>query len=180
MIQKLPNLLLIAGTGRKSGKTTIACDIIQFYAKQYAVNAIKISPHKHITEQEKGIIIRNESSAIIEEFDTLSGKDSSRMLAAGAVRSFYIESPDDTIKEAFLYIYKKLPAGVPVICESPALISYISPGLFIIADHPAVHHKKEKILTIKSRADFLINIQQDPTQQFLDQITFQEGCWQKF
>ncbi|MCB2221510.1 MAG: hypothetical protein KQI35_14010 [Bacteroidetes bacterium] len=177
MKQKLPNLLIIAGTGRKSGKTTIACNLIHFYSKKHLVYAIKISPHKHFMGDEASIIIRTDHYKITEEFNAHTGKDSSRMLAAGAARSLYIECDDHFVKEAFLLSYHNFPSNVPVICESPALISFINPGLFIIADHPGVHPKKEKILAMKSQADFLINIRKETAHQYVDKIAIQNGSW---
>ena len=50
MRQNIPNMLLIAGTGRKSGKTTLACACIAHFSKQTGIYAIKISPHTHDDE----------------------------------------------------------------------------------------------------------------------------------
>ncbi|MBK8884338.1 MAG: hypothetical protein IPN67_18855 [Bacteroidales bacterium] len=44
----IPNLLLIAGTGTKSGKTTMACKIIRQFS-ELKITAIKITPHFHET-----------------------------------------------------------------------------------------------------------------------------------
>jgi len=42
----IPNLLLIAGTGNKSGKTTLACRVIEQF-RQSGISAVKITPHFH-------------------------------------------------------------------------------------------------------------------------------------
>ena len=44
----IPNLLLIAGTGTKSGKTSMACRIIEQFP-ELKITAIKITPHFHET-----------------------------------------------------------------------------------------------------------------------------------
>jgi len=38
------NLLLIAGTGNKSGKTTLACKVIEQH-REHGIIGIKITPH---------------------------------------------------------------------------------------------------------------------------------------
>ena len=44
----IKNLLLFAGTGTKSGKTTMACRIIAKFP-ELKITAIKITPHFHET-----------------------------------------------------------------------------------------------------------------------------------
>ncbi len=44
------NVILISGSGRNCGKTTVACHIISQLAKMGQVTGLKISPHFHITE----------------------------------------------------------------------------------------------------------------------------------
>ena len=63
---KIPNLLLIAGTGTKSGKTSLACKIIEQF-KNLNITAIKISPHFHETTDGLISISEGEGYAIYEE-----------------------------------------------------------------------------------------------------------------
>ena len=89
-ILKLPQLLLIAGNGRDSGKTTLACLIIQKFSTDHQIIALKISPHKHRIAAGGKVICDTENLYIAEETNPGTGKDSSRMLQAGAGRSFFI------------------------------------------------------------------------------------------
>ncbi len=89
-ILKLPQLLLIAGNGRDSGKTTLACLIIQKFSPEHQIIALKISPHKHRIAAGGKVICDTENLYIAEETNAGTGKDSSRMLQAGASRSFFI------------------------------------------------------------------------------------------
>ncbi|TAL59958.1 MAG: hypothetical protein EPN88_16615 [Bacteroidetes bacterium] len=79
----IPNLLLIAGTGTKSGKTSIACRIISQF-KILNITAIKISPHLH--EVTPGLIplIEKKGYSVYEETNRNTSKDTSRMLHSGA------------------------------------------------------------------------------------------------
>ncbi len=48
IIMIVPNLLIIAGTGNKSGKTSMACRIIE-QLKHLEIVSVKITPHFHET-----------------------------------------------------------------------------------------------------------------------------------
>jgi len=47
MESKYPNILLVSGNGRNSGKTTLACKIIERFSKDHEITGLKISPHFH-------------------------------------------------------------------------------------------------------------------------------------
>jgi hypothetical protein len=128
----IPNLILIAGTGTKSGKTTMACRIIEQF-HHLGIAAIKISPHFHETtnglktiEEEPG------RYAIYEETNSDSNKDTSRMLSAGAKRVYFAKVLDDRLLFVFNQIKDLIPDGTPIVCESPALRNFVEPGIFVI------------------------------------------------
>jgi hypothetical protein len=127
----IPNLLIIAGTGTKTGKTTIACRIIS-QLRDRKIVAVKISPHFH--EKTKGLeeVAIGDGYAIYTETNSNSGKDTSRMLNAGASKVYLATVWDSDLTEVFRRILNELPKDVPVVCESPALRKYYEPGLFII------------------------------------------------
>jgi len=128
---KIPNLLLIAGTGNKSGKTTLACRIVGQFSNE-GVIAIKITPHFH--ETTPGLVLLTETSgySVYEEENAASEKDTSRMLKAGARKVFYAKVTDDNLLPAFKAIMEHIPEGTPIVCESPALRYYLEPGVFVI------------------------------------------------
>ena len=133
---KLSNLLLVAGSGRNTGKTTIVCRIIEQF-RHLGITSIKISPHFH--NQSDGLIhfVGKPGYEIYEETNMNTFKDSSRMLKSGAKKVYYIQTIEESLNKAFSNIYMNIPSGKPVICESPALINYIEPGVFIIMISPA-------------------------------------------
>ncbi len=128
---KIPNLLLVAGSGNKSGKTTFACRVIEQFRNK-GITAIKITPHFH--ETTPGLVLKAEGTgfAIYEETDQRTEKDSSRMLRAGAKKVYYAKVTDASLSKAFSEILSFFPEGTPIVCESPALRHFIVPGLFII------------------------------------------------
>jgi hypothetical protein len=138
----IPNLLLIAGTGNKSGKTSIACRIIESFP-DLAITAIKITPHFHETTEGLVSLAETGGYSIFEETDSDSGKDTSRMLRSGAVKVYFAKVLDNNLFEAFIRIMDNIEAGTPVICESPALRNYAEPGIFIIMTSDVNYNKKD-------------------------------------
>ena len=128
---KKNNLLLVAGSGRKSGKTTIICRIIE-QLRGLEITSVKISPHFHPPSEGLVHFAGAKGFGIFEETNRDSSKDSSRMLRSGAQKVYYIQTNEENISRAFAKVYSVIEPGKPVICESPSLINHLQPGLFLI------------------------------------------------
>jgi len=136
------NLLILAGTGTKSGKTSMACKLIGNFP-ELQITAIKITPHFHETTEGLKAISERTGYAIYEETDGDSFKDTSRMLNAGAYKVYFAKVWDDQLFEVFNEIMKFIPDGTPVICESPALRNFVEPGVFIIMTSDTINKQKD-------------------------------------
>jgi hypothetical protein len=170
----IPNLLLIAGEGTNSGKTTMACRIIEQFSG-LRITSIKITPHFH--ETTPGLVARSERDGyvIFEETDRESTKDTSRMLKAGAAKVFFAKVWDDHLLDVFNEIMEDVPAGTPVICESPALRNYVEPGLFIIMTSETINkHKDIKHLQDLPHVSFKL---EELEEMDTIPIVFKEGKW---
>ncbi|MGE5420773.1 MAG: hypothetical protein ACM3UT_11345 [Chloroflexota bacterium] len=132
-----PNLLIISGTSRKSGKTTMACRLIKHF-RDLAPVAIKISPHFHEVSPGLLAVDGGPGFAVYEETNADSDKDTSRMLKAGAGKVFLILAWDADVMKIFKKVIEGIPKDTPVLCESPTLRKYFEPGAFIImsSDNP--------------------------------------------
>jgi len=172
-MSKYNNLLIITGTGRNSGKTSLACAVVSHMRKLDPV-AVKISPHFH--EPGPGLIEYYSSGKynIFTETLTGSGKDTSRLLRAGATVVYYIQANDKYIKEAFYNLFRNIPASVPVVCESPSLAAHISPAVLFIADSRQIKNKKDT-----SRLSARVSAVFHPLEQEADLsgLRFTGGCW---
>jgi hypothetical protein len=131
LLMQLSNLLVVAGSGRNSGKTTFVCRIIEQFS-HLGITSIKISPHFH--EPSTGLVHVSGKPGfeIYEETSRNSTKDSSRMLECGATKVYYIQTLEESLYEAFSEVYLNMKIDRPVICESPSLINYLTPGMFVI------------------------------------------------
>jgi hypothetical protein len=141
-MMKVPNLLLITGTGNKSGKTTLACRIIAQSVNK-GVAAIKITPHFHETTD--GLILLREEKgySVYEETNQDTRKDTSRMLRAGARKVFFAKVTDNDLLSAFRAIMDYLPDNTPMVCESPGLRHFVEPGLLMIMKSDNAYNNKD-------------------------------------
>ncbi len=171
----IKNLLLLAGTGIKSGKTSMACRLIGDF-QELKITAIKITPHFH--ESTAGLLTISEKNGytIYEETDRNSFKDTSRMLAAGAHKVFFAKVRDNNLSEAFNEIMKSVPAGSPVICESPALRIFFEPGVFIIMTSDAINKYKD-ISHLIALPHVMFKYEALDTMGTIP-INFENGSWQ--
>jgi hypothetical protein len=171
---KVPNLLIIAGTGNKSGKTSMACRIIA-QLRPLGIVSVKITPHFHETTPGLALISEKKGYSLYEETNRGTTKDTSRMLKAGASRVYFAKVTDDSLDEAFNEIMKNIPEGTPVVCESPALRHYTEPGLFIIMTSPLIDNQKDirallDLPHLEFNMDFLASKREIP-------ISFNDGKW---
>ncbi|MCB0806101.1 MAG: hypothetical protein KDC05_09915 [Bacteroidales bacterium] len=176
MKKRVGNLLLIAGTGKNSGKTTLACGLISHFSNQLQIFALKISTHKHTPADKELLLVANNNYSIYEEKSALKEKDSNRMLNAGAFRSFYLECKNENLPDAFDHFLTLIPLAKPIIVESPALYHFIEPGVFMIADHPGVALKKQEIIDL-TETNLVIDINKDTLPDLYDSLRFKNNEW---
>ena len=153
----LPKAIIISGTSRNVGKTTLACNIID-YCSSENTTAIKISPHKHFDKADKNskIIEWNDDYVILQELSSSESRDSSRMLAAGANRVYFIMVSDEFLPKAFDALLKHLDINNRIIIESAALRRFVKPKTFIITYTDNNIETKPKNLDLEQHLDFRI------------------------
>jgi len=178
VLPQLDKLILIAGTGRNVGKTTLACELIKQTSKNEEVIGLKISPHIHSQNEGAKLLFSNDHYAVFQEQDKSSTKDSSRMLRAGAKNVFYIQSEDEFIGEAFQKLRKEFDVDIPIVCESGGLRNFIIPSLFLICNKKGNSVFKEKQLPIISKANRILQFN-DPSFDFdVSNIKFENNQWE--
>lgn len=168
------NLLIIAGTGNKSGKTSAACRLINDFSDRGIV-AVKITPHFH--ETTPGLILLREESgfSVYRETSSELHKDTSKMLRAGASAVFLAMVRDNKLPEAFNAIMGFTDPGLPVICESPALARYMEPGLLKIMKSLSANNQKD--INHLLRLPHLELTLDDINSEAVLPVIFSEGKW---
>lgn len=149
-------IILLSGAGQDVGKTTFACDLIK-YLKRHTkkVYALKISPHIHDTTPPK-TIFNNEHFILSLEQETNTGKDSSRMKAAGADEVFFLQVKDQHLEEAINYTMSFVPPEVIIVIESGGLRKLIKPAIFFFIEALNKDTMKENAQENRLLADKII------------------------
>ncbi len=133
MKQLFKNILLIAGSGRNVGKTTLACQLIET-GNEKDIYAVKITPHFHSTTPGLVEIAKDKNWAIFEETNANTSKDTARYLKSGAKKSYLIQVIDNELKTAFFRLLESLPITSPIIIESSALLGIIKPAMVLFVE----------------------------------------------
>jgi hypothetical protein len=170
----IPNLLLIAGTGTKSGKTSMACRVIEQFDKLNII-AIKITPHFHETTPGLKTIYEETGISIYEETNPDSKKDTSRMLWSGASKVYFAKVLDDRLLFVFNKIMDLIPEGTPIVCESPALRNFAEPGVFIIMSSKTTN-KRKNISEFLTLSHLRFELEKLPELSSIP-IGFENGGW---
>lgn len=173
----IPQLLLIAGTGRNTGKTTFACQILRKFSPVKSIYSIKITPHFHKNIQSGRLILQTSNLYIAEEPDSSTTKDSSLMLESGAQKSFFVMATDQNLMEAFQKIVQLIPSDSFIVCESGGLRHHVVPGLFFMmnkTDREIIKPDAEKLMLL---ADRVITFDGEKNDFELNSIEINDNGW---
>jgi tRNA uridine 5-carbamoylmethylation protein Kti12 len=145
--------IIIAGTARNVGKTTLACKVIKSIEPQKVVALKLISLKKHQETHHH----YTDTFLILEEKNRNSSKDTAKMLRAGAQKAFLILSQENYIEKAIDTFLSFVQENDLIIVESAMLRNYLTPYCFIIVDRKAASNKKRYIDKLKPLADYFID-----------------------
>ena len=160
-------LIVVGGHTRSIGKTQLVCDVISAFPHANWI-AGKITQYGH------GICAQNGENcdcapdehvcAINWETQTNTGTDSSRFLAAGASRSFWLRTKQGFLAEGLPLLRTALKQSIetdaeaapPVIVESNSLLQFLKPSLYFAVVDPAKEDFKDSARVALDRADALV------------------------
>ena len=140
---KIPNMLLIGAVDRNVGKTVFACEVIKRFSHQHTVVGLKIT----VIKEKNGKCPRGGDGCgvctsvkgnflITEEKISDSKKDTSKMLAVGASKVYWLRVLEEYMEEgvnALLdYIGRDVIDYSPLVCESNSIRKVIEPGAFVV------------------------------------------------
>lgn len=177
-----PNMVMIGGNSRNSGKTTLACDIISRLSGIHEIIGLKVTSVRPEEDEMHGNHTGEDTScySIFEELNTVSNKDTSKMLRAGATHVFYVRVSDKFIEKAVLHFMSTYINKQVIICESRNLRRIINPGLFLMMMRlPEEGKSKKDNETFLSLADkvFCFGTDQTKMKQFADNLRFEKGVF---
>lgn len=175
-LPQFSNLLLIAATGSNVGKTTLATAILQNLNNDLDIIALKVSPHFHQIEGNRKILEQTENYMIVQEQDEVSGKDTSKLIRAGAKEAYLVHGNEEYVIEAFLKLFNTFPENQPVICESAGLAYHIKAGLLILLKRDG-YDSKNIFSQLQDKADLIITSDGKQFDKDITGIGFSDGRW---
>lgn len=142
--------IVVGGHSRNVGKTSVAAGLIRAF-REYPWTAFKISSHKHATIPMPPDEGGNCSCKIYEEKDPGGSSDSSRFLAAGACRSFWVQIDESNVAEGMRKLLPILDSYPYVMIESNRVLSAMRPDLHLmVVSFDVKEFKDSARLSLKS------------------------------
>jgi molybdenum cofactor guanylyltransferase len=179
-----PDMAVIGATARQVGKTTFACEVICRQSGRSAVVAIKITT----VQDHEGSCPRGGSGCgacagftgpycITEENAGPPGKDTTRLLAAGAARVFWLRVRRDHLAEGLAELLRRIPPGVAIVCESNSVRHVVEPGVFLVIAAPKGTEVKPSCAEVMPLADRVIRSDGRGWDRPASDLTFAAGRW---
>lgn len=152
-------IVVIGGHTRNIGKTSVVCRLISAFP-ECGWTAVKITQFGHGVCSANGepcdCETADHSIAISEERNAASGTDSSRYLAAGAVRSFWVRTRQGQLAEAMPRVRAEVGRAENTILESNSVLRFLKPDLYLAVLDPSVPDFKPSALRYLDRADAVL------------------------
>jgi len=151
--------IVIGGHSRSVGKTSVVAGLIAALPG-HDWTAFKITQYGHGICSRDGspcdCVCADHSWAISEERDRSGASDSSRFLAAGAARSWWVRTEQGRLGEAMPLLQEKIAAASHAIIESNSVLEFLRPDLYLSVLDPATSDFKKSAQRYLARADALV------------------------
>lgn len=152
-------IVVVGGHSRSVGKTSVVAGLI-CALPEFNWTAFKITQHGHGICSAAGepchCATDDHTFAISEEKDRSGTSDTSRFLAAGATRVWWVRTRQGKLAEAMPAIRKKLDAPGNMIVESNSVMKFIRPDLYLTVLDPATADFKSSAQQFLDLADAVI------------------------
>ena len=142
---------------------------------EYNWTALKITQYGHGICSMDGepchCATEDHSWAISEELDRSGESDTSRFLAAGAARSWWVRTEQGRLAEAMPAVRGKLAESENAILESNSILKFVRPDLYLTVLNPATADFKKSAQEFMDRADAVILHQSETAEVAWRQIS---------
>jgi hypothetical protein len=152
-------IVVIGGQSRNLGKTSVIAGIVAALPSLNWI-AFKLTQFGHgrcsLDGKPCHCATDDHCFAISEERDAAGRSDTSRFLAAGARRSFWVRTEQGRLAEALPAIRRRLAEAENAILESNSILRFINPDLYITVLDPSTKDFKASARTYLRRADAVV------------------------
>jgi molybdopterin-guanine dinucleotide biosynthesis protein len=169
---ELNRMILIGGMEKNAGKTTFSETVIK--KVKTPIIGVKVTIFRGDRDFKKYLIQ--------EETDPNRSKDSSRLLAAGAKRVFWIKTDENQVQKAMEELLESIPKETAILCESNSLRKFVKPSLFIMVEREKTLSPKATAMDVVKFADQTVktSLKSDKITYSPDlstKINFTNGIW---
>lgn len=152
-------IVVIGGHSRSVGKTSVVAGLIAALP-EYHWTALKITQHGHGICSANGepcdCAGNDHTWKITEEKDRSGGSDTSRFLAAGAAKVWWVRTQQGRLAEALPTLRRRFAEAENLILESNSILKFIRPDLYLTVLDPATADFKKSAQEFLDRADAII------------------------
>jgi hypothetical protein len=152
-------LLVIGGHSRSVGKTSVVAGLIAALP-EFHWTAAKITQYGHGICSANGeacdCASNDHSWAISEEQSRAGDSDTSRFLAAGADRAYWVRTEQGRLAEAMPALRARIKSANHVILESNSVLKFLRPDLYLTVLDPATADFKTSAREFLDRATAVI------------------------
>jgi molybdopterin-guanine dinucleotide biosynthesis protein len=152
-------ILVIGGHTRNIGKTSVVAGLISALPHMNWT-ALKITQFGHNICSANGepcdCQTADHTLAISEEHDATTGTDTSRFLAAGAAKVFWVRTRQGELAEAMPRLRYLIAESENTIIESNSILRFLQPDLSLAVLDPSIADFKPSALRYLDRTDALI------------------------
>ena len=181
---KIPGMLMIGSAGRNAGKTEFACSMISKFRTHGNIIGIKAT----VIQETGGTCPRGGRGCgvcsslegdfcITEETGGPAGKDTTRLINAGASKVFWLRAVQQHLDEAVAALVDKIGRDALCVCESNRLRLAIEPGLFVMVKDSKSNRYKSSAMSIREYVDLIVESNGSKFHIDADAINLVNGKW---
>ncbi|MGA8505173.1 MAG: hypothetical protein WB762_06155 [Candidatus Sulfotelmatobacter sp.] len=152
-------IVVIGGHSRSVGKTSVVAGLIAAL-REYEWTGVKITQYGHGVCSANGeacdCATADHTWAISEEKDRAGKSDTSRFLAAGAVRALWVRTEQGRLAEAMPALRRRIESVGNVIVESNRVLKFMRPDLYVTVLDPGTEDFKKSAQEFLDRAGAVI------------------------
>lgn len=155
---------MIGSSGSNVGKTELACALLRRFGGSRRIVGVKVTA---IASREQSCPRGGEGCGvcssmegryrITEEADRGLGKDTERLLLAGADKVYWLRVMRAHLQEGLTALLETIDRDAVVICESNSLRQVVEPGLFLMVESAARTPWKDSARQVRQHADCIVH-----------------------
>jgi len=161
---RLENMLMIGASGSNVGKTELACSLLRKFGGDRRIVGVKVttiaSKDRSCPRGGQGCGVCSSLDGeyrITKEADHGSGKDTEKLLAAGADEVYWLRVLRTHLQEGLTALLETIERDAVVICESNSLRQVVEPGLFLMVESAARTPWKDSARQVRQHADCIVH-----------------------